>query len=331
METQDTQEQDQGDTTDAKGFLAVLSKFLKRNSERPEPYNVNDMYNDEVTAEIENAYKRQPKFSKAEMLSDVYMMNFHRRGNAVIVNNKTFSKKLQEAGFGERTGTDIDATSISKRLQLLGFKVDMHRNITADKIMEVFRKVSVEDHSDADCFVGVLLSHGENDKVYGTDKCLQLKDIFNMFNGNNCHSLVGKPKIFFIQACRGVMLDKGAYLNVADAKRDSDEPLPQTSQTVIKIPTEADFLISYSTVPGYFSWRNSARGSWYSQALVTALDEGGTTMEILKLLTFVNRLVAYSDKFMSNTQPAQPEMHGMKQVSSFTSMLTKDLYFTPKK
>ena len=30
----------------------------------------------------------------------------------------------------------------------------------------------------------------------------------------------------------------------------------------ISLPTEADFLYAYSTVPGYYSWRNSARGSW---------------------------------------------------------------------
>ena len=31
----------------------------------------------------------------------------------------------------------------------------------------------------------------------------------------------------------------------------------------ISLPSEADFLYAYSTVPGYYSWRNSQRGSWY--------------------------------------------------------------------
>ena len=30
----------------------------------------------------------------------------------------------------------------------------------------------------------------------------------------------------------------------------------------ISLPSEADFLFAYSTVPGYYSWRNSQRGSW---------------------------------------------------------------------
>ena len=27
----------------------------------------------------------------------------------------------------------------------------------------------------------------------------------------------------------------------------------------------ADFLIAYSTVPGFYSWRNTTQGSWFIQ------------------------------------------------------------------
>ena len=30
----------------------------------------------------------------------------------------------------------------------------------------------------------------------------------------------------------------------------------------ISLPVESDFVYAYSTVPGYYSWRNSQRGSW---------------------------------------------------------------------
>ena len=30
----------------------------------------------------------------------------------------------------------------------------------------------------------------------------------------------------------------------------------------ISLPSESDFIYGYSTVPGYYSWRNSQRGSW---------------------------------------------------------------------
>ena len=37
---------------------------------------------------------------------------------------------------------------------------------------------------------------------------------------------------------------------------------PASEGNDISLPSEADFLYAYSTVPGYYSWRNSQRGSW---------------------------------------------------------------------
>ena len=38
------------------------------------------------------------------------------------------------------------------------------------------------------------------------------------------------------------------------------------------IPNEADFLLSYATLPGYVSYRSSTHGSWYITKLVEMLD-----------------------------------------------------------
>ena len=273
------------------------------------------------------AYKRvAPVFSRKDVESDVYKMDFPRRGMAVVINNKTFSPEMEKKGYGVRTGTDIDATRMCKRLKMLGFEVDRYRDATCRQMKMAFSEAAAKDHSDADCFVGVILSHGEKDKVFGVDGPIETNDIFQYFKGYACKTLVGKPKVFFIQACRGHQLDAGANLDVADAQRFDYEAEPEEE---IRIPNEADFLVSYSTVPGYYSWRNSAHGSWYVQALVLLLDEYGTTMEFKKLLTQLNKMVAYCDKYMSNTD--NKSMHGMKQIPSFTSMMTKDLYFLPKK
>lgn len=50
-----------------------------------------------------------------------------------------------------------------------------------------------------------------------------------------------------MQACRGTKFDDGVDMNVADAKGFMDVE-PQFS--LQKIPSEADFLIAYSVVPG---------------------------------------------------------------------------------
>ncbi|KAL3863672.1 hypothetical protein ACJMK2_005419 [Sinanodonta woodiana] len=260
--------------------------------------------------------------TREEALSDRYKMDYPKRGKAIIINNKNFDFFMEAKGYKTRHGTDEDACSMKERLQYLGFDVEMHRNKTCAQMMDILKQAAKFDHSDADCFVCVLLSHGEEGVIFGVDGSLEIRNIFNLFNGENCRTLVGKPKLFFIQACRGCNLDKGVSVNVADG---STTPLEEDE---IRIPSEADFLVAYSTVPGYYSWRNSQKGSWFIQALQFMLLKQGTSMEIMKLMTKVNKIVVQD--FESNTFPSLPSMHQMKQTACICSMLTKDLIFTPK-
>ncbi len=62
-----------------------------------------------------------------------------------------------------------------------------------------FVSVSKEDHSCYASFVCVLLSHGDEGVFFGTDGSVELKDLTSLFRGDRCKSLVGKPKLFFIQ------------------------------------------------------------------------------------------------------------------------------------
>lgn len=57
-----------------------------------------------------------------------------------------------------------------------------------------------ENHTDYDCFVCFILSHGcENEIIYGVDGQLKLYDLIEKVKGSNCPSLIGKPKLFFVQ------------------------------------------------------------------------------------------------------------------------------------
>lgn len=61
------------------------------------------------------------------------------------------------------------------------------------------------DHYNADMFILFVLSHGCQGNIYGTDveKVSIEEDITSCFSHENCPTLAGKPKIFFIQACQG--------------------------------------------------------------------------------------------------------------------------------
>jgi len=108
----------------------------------------------------------------------------------------------------------------------------------------------------------------------------------------------------------------------------SMDGLALTTKT-IPIPTTCespDLCIIQFISTGFFSWRNSSKGSWFVQALHKMIEKYSDKLDFLKLLTRVNYDVAYD--FESNA--AQPHMNKKKQVPSIVSMLTKDLYLTPK-
>jgi hypothetical protein len=57
-----------------------------------------------------------------------------------------------------------------------------------------------EDHSDADCLVVGIMTHGERNTVYMTDGAqIPVNLIWENFEAHKCPSLAGKPKIFIVQ------------------------------------------------------------------------------------------------------------------------------------
>lgn len=85
----------------------------------------------------------------------------------------------------------------------------------------------------------------------------------------------------------------------------------------------ADFLIVYSTVAGYYSWRNPKLGSWFVQALTQVLAKYATSYDLMTMLTIVNQNIAYNFISVSDS----PDFNGNKQVPCVTSMLTRRVFF----
>ncbi|XP_046667717.1 caspase-1-like isoform X3 [Homalodisca vitripennis] len=242
-----------------------------------------------------------------------YKMDHKYRGIAVILNHENFMPNMK---LKPRAGTNVDSEQLEKSLRRLGFQIQVHYDLTVEKIDKIIEKVSQQDHSDNDCFALACLSHGEQGILYAYDAPYKPDTLWSRFTADKCPSLAGKPKLFFIQACQGDQLDGGVML------RSQVDSSPS-----YRIPAHADFLIAYSTIPGFYSWRNTMRGSWFMQALCEEINEHGFTIDMLTLLTFVNRKVAVD--FESNV-PDNAVMHAQKQIPCITFMLTRVLKFSEK-
>ncbi|KAI3353111.1 hypothetical protein L3Q82_019677 [Scortum barcoo] len=256
--------------------------------------------------------------------AEEYKMNYKRRGLALIFNQERFFWRL---GLNDRNGTNADRYNLEKRLRELNFEVRTYENYKQVEVLDKISEAAEENHSDADCFLLVFLSHGENDHVYTYDGKISIKDITSLFKGDKCKSLVGKPKIFILQACRGDRHDEPVTAcDAVDSELKTNEVVVDAS-AVHTLPAGADFIMCYSVAEGYYSHRETVNGSWYIQDLCELLQKHGGSLEFTELLTLVNRKVSMRSVGNSSDRNAI----GKKQVPCFASMLTKKLYFRPKK
>ncbi|KAF5902068.1 caspase-9 isoform X2, partial [Clarias magur] len=233
-----------------------------------------------------------------------YKMEANPCGICLIINNVEFDTN---SVLKNRKGSDIDSEKLERRFRALNFEVIVKRNAKCKHIKHELSSLAKKDHSAYDCCVVVILSHGTEANhnrfpgaVHGVDGLsVPVQIITNYLNGQNCPSLQGKPKLFFIQACGGNMRDTGFEVSSeehtavrldeqvdaiptsssSDSLSLSDEPDARAT-----LPTPCDMLVSYSTFPGYVSWRDTNKGSWYVETLDRILEYNATTDDLATML-----------------------------------------------
>ncbi|KAL5509277.1 hypothetical protein EMCRGX_G004616 [Ephydatia muelleri] len=233
-----------------------------------------------------------------------YDMECIPHGIALIINNEHFKKK------NDREGTELDEKNLIETFRYLGYRVEVHRDKKKAEIETIFNDIKALDHSKYDSFVCCLLTHGaDGGYIYASDdKKLELNNLISNLNAANCKSLFGKPKLFFIQACRG----EGKSLAVSLEPRvdtDSDPP--------VVLPSETDFFFGYATTPSMVAWRDLDNGSWYVTELCLALCEQSSYADLASMHVVVQRRIA--ENYESTSK--------YKQTTECISRLTKKVYF----
>ena len=253
---------------------------------------------------------------------NVYKMTSSPRGEALIINNETFLRHSKQ--MDDRQGSKHDVRKVQEQFQALGFKVTTKENLTKSELMKELDAMASEDHSRYDCFVLWLTSHGDKDLVYGTDgEVVLIETVRDLFSNSSCRSLDGKPKVFFIQACRG---DRDEFV-VSDGPNSAPQKslrLSEGAKPANQVShCRAHFLEAYSAVDGFYSYRNEESGSYFVQCLVEVFRERVAHDDIDTMLIEVNRR-------LSQMQGRVRSGEGGKQVKltcEFINRLTKKLYF----
>lgn len=206
------------------------------------------------------------------------------------------------------------------------------------------------DHSEEDCVVVIMLSHGDFKDpswskpgfdehtilnhnqlsfICSKDMYYRLQTIFQYFTNENCPTLKDKPRIFFIQACQGNRLDSGIDLvdmdrNAIDDSYDSVSSIDNDElKHIHPVLPQKDFLVAYSTSPKHYSFRSPETGTWFIKELCKELDESWKDRDLLNMLTCVARKVAIDCESKSKIVLYDKR----KQIPCISSMLTKLVFF----
>ncbi|XP_032904231.1 caspase-9 isoform X1 [Amblyraja radiata] len=286
---------------------------------------------------------RKPTNKQAQKYDTVYRMEANPRGCCLIINNVDFQPNSH---LKSRMGSDVDCKSVENLFEMLSFKIIVRKNLTKQLMLEELKSLAQKNHAHFDCCVVVILSHGNQDRVtskaphrqfpgaiYGVDGTppIPVQHIVSYFDGLHSPTLREKPKIFFIQACGGEQKDTGFHtaeeMDWAPDKSSETSSL-QTDATpyraedepdaVSSLPTPSDILVSYSTFPGYVSWRDKKEGSWYIKTLVRVFSEFAKEEDLQTLLTRVTRNISENEEAIGV----------YKQIPGSFNFLRKHLYFS---
>ncbi|NXW75539.1 CASP8 protein, partial [Hirundo rustica] len=236
-------------------------------------------------------------FNDSSQLLEAYKMTSRPCGVCLILNNHNFAKAregvLEHKHMKDRKGTDVDAAALRNVFSKLHFRVEEYRDLTAEEIRKTVKSFQGKDHEDKDCFVCCILSHGKKGIIYGVDgQEVPIRELTTSFTAQNCKSLAGKPKVFFIQACQGDAFHKGVTIETDSGEQDASVARDARFQLDC-IPAEPDFLLGMATLQDYVSYRSTREGTWYIQALCQHLEYSCPRGEdVLTILTAVNQEVS---------------------------------------
>ncbi|XP_075985669.1 caspase-1-like [Anticarsia gemmatalis] len=228
-------------------------------------------------------------------------------------------------GHEPRVGTQADVDALKKTFEKFNFEVTVHDDFTKEQIFNELKRYSSQNFTDYGCVAVAVLTHGtDNGLLRAKDQLYSEIEIINLFKVHNKPTLVTKPKLLLIQACRGTKLIPGAAV-YQSAKMQKDWTLDETLEPYI-LPVESDMLILHSSFHGSPSIRDPLLGSWFVQELCNKIETLSATHDFESIITEMKREVAISKEFEEYNRRTL-EMEVNKQMPVLTSTLIRKLFF----
>ena len=269
--------------------------------------------------------------SKNAVGPSVYM-NHEKRGIALVINIDKYDDP-NPMNLKEREWSKPDVLNLTNTLKYLEFELVLKENLTKSQIKECLQQIAEINHEDFDCFLCVVMSHGNEDNIVTKDnKFISFEEI--MAPIKKCPTLAKKPKMFFFQACRGeIEMESESRISSATSSKSGQfiiqmtdsssfpvQPSIQTIKVKTKFDEESDLLVFNSTLPKHYSYSiDTNEGTLFIKSLCDVLYEYAyknlpNNWSLAQMITKINEQV--SNKKL--------------QISVSEFRMSKEITFLPK-
>ncbi|XP_063379336.1 uncharacterized protein LOC134666114 [Cydia fagiglandana] len=267
----------------------------------------NKSYNDRPSEDI----PEKSNSSESDLELTTYELEKYTRNEMIIFNHENF------ISGPKRRGTALDVAALESTFKQFRFDVTTHNDLTVNDLFTELKKFSRRDFSARGCLCVAILTHGQDHgylTAFDTRYCE--RDVIACFDARLNPTLVAKPIIFLIQACRGpqpASVVEAGTINVHDPIQtvELDAVLPTEKY---RRPMDSDIIMFHSSFFGRASIRVIEEGTWFIQTLCVQIRLHAATDHFEKLCRRVRTIVAHM------------EYEGAKQMPVVTSTLLKKLY-----
>ena len=207
-----------------------------------------------------------------------------------------------------RVGAKQDKETLSQLFESLNLEYRPHYEKTKEQIVELLEETAKDPNLSSDSMIAIAISsHGceegllginiQNRLKYGgdsdyknTEDCISSTQIQEIFNGDNCKGLAGKPKLFLLNGCRGkgvenaVRKEKITFDGI-ESTPDGIESTPDSEYAT----TWSDFFVIHSCVHGKISLLSNIEGSLFFVEFSKTYAKYGHKRPIESIMPTVNR------------------------------------------
>ncbi|XP_063379337.1 caspase-like [Cydia fagiglandana] len=178
----------------------------------------------------------------------------------IIFNHENFMSERK------RRGASLDVAALEHTFKQYRFHVTTYNDLTENNLFAELKKFSRRDFSGSGCICVAILTHGQdNGYLRAYDTRYWERDVIGCFDARSNPTLVAKPIIFLIQACRGhqpAAVVEGVPKPVRTVELDAIVRLDKYRR-----PMDSDIIMFHSSFFGRASIRVVEEGTWFIQTL----------------------------------------------------------------